>query len=93
MATLKDAAETGTFGFVLVAAGWIVNQFRRTTNDTESRAGRTVAAIEEDLVQVKADLAQAHEELKRCHAEHHSKDQLLARMERALILAGIPIPD
>ena len=86
MPTLKDATDAGGVGFVVLAAGWVVNQLRRTTNDTESRAGRTVAAFEEDLAGVKAELV-------KCQSDHHAKDRLLARMERALILAGIPIPD
>lgn len=90
---VRDVAETGTFGFVLAACGWIAYQLRRVTIDTESRAGRTIEGLEEEITELRAEVGQVQHELALCHAEHAIKDRRLARMERALILEGIPIPD
>lgn len=84
--TFRDVAEGGTWGFVIAAAAWGTNFLRRIAVDSESRAHRNLAEIEADLAEMKTELEQ-------CHAEHHAKDRLLARMERALILADIPIPE
>jgi septal ring factor EnvC (AmiA/AmiB activator) len=83
--TFKDVAEGGTYGIVVGAMAWVANLLRRATKDTEDRAGRTIADLERDIAEMRTELHQ-------CQTDHQSKDRRLARMERALILAGIELP-
>lgn len=78
--------EGTTYGGVLVVSAWVVRVMRRVTRDTESRATRTVTELEGDIKDLRA-------EVKECRDGEQAKDRRISRLERALILAGIDLPD